>query len=846
MKILLIGSGGREHALAQAILKSPLTSELFVAPGNGGTADYNVDVDVNNHHAVVAFCLAHDVELVVVGPEAPLVAGLVDHLEKSNIKAFGPRAYPAQLEGSKTFARQFAEQHRILGPRWASFTDFDQAMDWVDSVCDQSGECSVVIKADGLAAGKGVVLPETRVEVEAALMSILGTETLDGQGTSSEKHASGKGTPCVVLEERMVGEELSLIGITDGKTIIGFPFAQDHKRIGEGDTGPNTGGMGAYAPVPGYDSEYHAAAVEHFLKRAVDGMSQRTPYVGFLYAGLMVTEQGPRLVEYNCRLGDPEAQVLLELLDTDLVELMSACVAQRLDEIKVAFKPGVASTVVLAACGYPGDVLRAIPIPQFDCLDAIDFELEAGESVKVIHAGTCLIEATLRNCGGRVLNVVGYADDLTRSLQIAEPVWKRYVAETDGALFARSDIGWRHRSDYEPTTTAAFTDPADATNMCEKSTKAKYSTQKGNAMGAFSAAIAQQDEASSSAADAYAAAGVSLDAAAASNKRIAASVRSTHDERVVAGQGSFGGVFDARALKGMKDPLLVATTDGVGTKTVLAYQLNRWEGCGADIVNHGVNDVLVQGAEPLFFLDTVAAEHLDPEVVGRIIDGMAEACRETSTILLGGETAEMPGVLCEGSVDIAGTLIGVVERSKLLPKVGMEPGDVLIGLASSGLHTNGYSLARKVAADFDLNDPLPGGNGLTTIGDALLAVHRSYLAPLKAALDNDVVMALAHITGGGFIDNIPRVLPDDLGAKINVGSWPLPPLFSWLIEQGGLSSEAALQTLNCGIGMIAVVKPNEVEAFRSFVSEDTWIVGELKAGSGVELVGELGTSAENV
>lgn len=331
--------------------------------------------------------------------------------------------------------------------------------------------------------------------------------------------------------------------------------------------------------------------------------------------------------------------------------------------------------------------------------------------------------------------------------------------------------------------------------------------------------------------DAYAQAGVSLTAGAATTKRISAAVKSTHDHRVVSGLGGFGGVFALGDLSEMTEPLLVATTDGVGTKTVLAEQLDRWEGCGADIVNHGINDVLVQGAKPLFFLDTVASATLDPEIVGRVVDGMAAACRDASCVLLGGETAEMPDVLTAGSVDIAGTLVGAVDKADLLPRAGIAPGHKLYGLSSSGLHTNGYSLARKVVAELDLDDPLPGGDG-ESIGDALLAVHRNYLPPLAAALAGGAVDALAHITGGGLIDNLPRVLPNGTGATVDTAAWTQPALFKFLIARSGLTHIEAHQVLNCGIGMVAVVAPDQVSTFIAAMDEEVFLIGEVTSYDG--------------
>lgn len=335
--------------------------------------------------------------------------------------------------------------------------------------------------------------------------------------------------------------------------------------------------------------------------------------------------------------------------------------------------------------------------------------------------------------------------------------------------------------------------------------------------------------------DAYEAAGVSFASGEATIDRIGAAVKSTHDARVVSGLGSFGGVFDLASLAGIDDPLMVASTDGVGTKTKLSAAMDNWEGAGADIVNHGINDVLVQGAHPLFFLDTVAAQNLDPEIVGRIVDGMAEACRAADCVLLGGETAELPGVFTEGAVDIAGTMVGAVGRADLLPREGIAAGDVLVGIASSGLHTNGYSLARQVASTHELTDPVPGGDG-TSIGDALCAVHRSYLDVLRPALDADLIMALAHITGGGLLDNLPRVLPDDVGASVQVASWPRPPLFQWLIEQAELDEEQAHRIFNCGIGMVVIVRADQVEALRASIDEPTWVIGETTAHTDGERV----------
>jgi phosphoribosylformylglycinamidine cyclo-ligase len=331
--------------------------------------------------------------------------------------------------------------------------------------------------------------------------------------------------------------------------------------------------------------------------------------------------------------------------------------------------------------------------------------------------------------------------------------------------------------------------------------------------------------------DAYAKSGVNIDAGNRAVDLMRDAVKSTYGPEVLAGIGSFGGLFDASPLKSMNDPVLVASTDGVGTKVKLAAQCGRYESIGHDIVNHCIDDILVQGARPLFFLDYIASLKLDPEMIASVVTGMAAACRESGCALLGGETAEMPGVYQPGEFDVAGTIVGVVERSHILPRTAeLQAGDILIGLRSSGPHTNGYSLIRKVFADVSLETEFPALGG--TLAGALLVPHRSYLPLLQSEIENpkSKIQALAHLTGGGFIENIPRILPDHLAAQIDLGSWPVLPIFDLIQRQGNVDPQEMYRVFNMGIGLIAIVAPEDVAAVQATIPEETYVIGRLISG----------------
>ncbi|MFC4194621.1 phosphoribosylamine--glycine ligase [Novosphingobium lubricantis] len=419
MNILLLGSGGREHALSWKLAQSPLVDKLHAAPGNPGIAEHAriAVLDLTDHAAVVTFCEAQRIGLIVVGPEAPLVDGLTDSLRAAGFSVFGPSRLAAQLEGSKGFTKDLCARAGIPTAGYVRTRSLDEAR----AALTRFG-APVVIKADGLAAGKGVVVAMTMDEAQAAV-----DDMFDG--------AFGAAGAEVVVEEFMAGEEASFFALTDGATIVPFGSAQDHKRVGDGDTGPNTGGMGAYSPARVLTPELEAQVLSRIIAPTVKAMADAgMPYSGVLYAGLMLTEEGPKLIEYNARFGDPECQVLMMRLESDLAELLLACADNKLSAIAPPrFSPDVAMTVVMAAQGYPGTPKKG---GRIDHIPAA----EAG-GAKVFHAGTTLSgDGVLSASGGRVLNVTARGASVKAARDVAYAAVDA-IGFPEG--FCRRDIGWR-------------------------------------------------------------------------------------------------------------------------------------------------------------------------------------------------------------------------------------------------------------------------------------------------------------------------------------------------------------------------------------------------------------------
>lgn len=750
LRILLIGNGGREHALAWKLSQSPLVESIVAVPGNGGTATCpkttnNTAVSAEDFAGLVALAQAQGINLVVPGPEQPLVDGVEAFFANAGIPVFGPSMAAARMEGSKTFSKDFMKRHAIPTAAYENFSDYESARAYVDSISHD-----VVIKATGLAAGKGVIIPQTKEEAHQALREIMCDRAFGSAGDE------------VVIEEFLTGDELSILSFCDGYTIKSLPPAQDHKRIFDGDQGPNTGGMGCYAPTNIATPELIARIERDILEPTISGMrNDRFPFKGVLFTGLMITPDGPKVLEYNVRFGDPETQTVLPLLseDTDLGEVMLACAKGYLSSVELKIQPKFSATVVVAAGGYPNSYAKGTPMTVGTP--------EAGSGITIFHAGTKLVGEQLQTSGGRVIAANAVGSSLEEAVKKAYEEGIKLISFDK--MFYRKDIAHR-----------AFRKSGAAPN----------------------------------AGLTYAQAGVSIDAGNELVEMIKKAVRSTARPGADAEIGGFGGEVDLEAAGYPEAPILVGAIDGVGTKLIIAQSMQKHDTVGIDLVAMNVNDLIVQGAEPVMFLDYYSCSKLHPSDAAAFVSGVAVGCRQSKCALVGGETAEMPGIYHGDDYDAAGAAIGVMRKQARLPRLTeMTEGDILLGLASNGVHSNGFSLVRRVVehAGLKYTDACPWDSSAASVGESLLTPTRIYVKPLLKALSANLIKGLSHITGGGLTENVPRALPKTLAAEVDVASFEVPSVFQWLRKAGGVEPKEMARTFNNGIGMVAIVGAAEAE-----------------------------------
>ncbi|XP_030058386.1 trifunctional purine biosynthetic protein adenosine-3-like [Microcaecilia unicolor] len=755
-RVLVIGSGSREHALAWKLAASPQVKHVFVAPGNAGTANLgkisNSAVLVSNHTILTQFCVDHNIGMVVVGPEAPLAAGLVDDLTSAGVKCFGPTAKAAQLESSKSFAKEFMDRHGIPGARWKAFTNPHEACSFITG----ADFPALVVKANGLTTGKGVRIAEDKDGACRAVQSLMQDKKL------------GCATEIFLVEERLEGEELACLCFSDGTTAALMPPVQDHERCSDGDTTS----MGAYCPVPQVSKALLENIHSTILQQAIDGMRQEgSSYIGVLYAGLMLTKDGPKVLKFKCCFGEPACQVILPLLKSDLYEVIWATLESRLcSSMPVWLENRAAVTLVMMNDKHPDDLVKGQEITGIFQADEL--------GVLVFHGKTAMKDGKLVTNGRKVLAVTAVKSDLSSALEEAN---KGAAAIRYPGVTYRKDIGYRAVACLKQPRCLEYQtsseDPA-VTDITTDTLKLLLPAGCHRELG-----------------------------------------RST-------------AIFDLKAA-GYRDPILVSTMNSVRDQLKIAQVCGKHDTVGQDLVAMCVNDILAQGAELLFFFDYFAYGRLDDDVAGAVVAGIAEACKIAGCAVLGGETAEMPSMYSPGEYDLAGFAVGAVERGHMLPQLErIRDGDVIIGVASSGLHSNGFSLVRKILEKSSLtySSPAPERGEHHTWGELLLTPTKIYNKTLLAVLRSGYVKAYAQITGGGFLENIPRVLPEFLAIRLDAHHWKIPEFFSWLQKEGALSEEEMARTFNCGIGAVLVVEKKMAEQVLRTIQkhEEAWLIGMVE------------------
>ena len=757
--ILLVGCGGREHAIAKSILKESenLKNINLYCVGNyknpgiekliGVDNYYILDIIDKNYNSILEFCKKKDISYAIIGAEGPLGDGLSDFLNLSNIKCIGPLQSYAKIEWDKNFARSLMMDYGLkkYNPRYKLFSpnlleSLDCSKLFYETI-ESFG--NYVIKPVGLCGGKGVKIYGEHFTKHQDALDYL--ESIIKTGMS------------VLVEEKLIGKEFSLMSFCDGKTLAHMPPVVDFKRAYNNNQGPNTGSMGSVSysdhslPFLTSDDVYEAEGVNEIIIKALDyhnlmnntdyrETTGKIGYRGIIYGSFMMTKRGLRVIEFNARFGDPECINILSILSTDINKIFSAINTQTLGLIKdqIEYRKESSLLLYLVPSGYPEN-------PQKGC------EISFNERIDIdnlIFASVYRENEKYLLKGSRAIGII--VNHKSNNLKILNDIALEKAIFINGPVRYRSDIGV-----FEIT---------------------------------------------------YQNCGVDINEVTKTLEIVKGKIKSTHNDNVISNYGGFGGLLTLENIIADGDNTLVTTIDGVGTKTSflpdvfgdVAYYI-----MGQDIVGHCINDILVQNAQPLFFMDYIASSKLDSNKMKLIIDGIVDVCRKHNCVLIGGETAEMPGVYRDNAYDIVGTMIGSVNQEKIIDgKTNVKAGDIVLSLPSNNIHTNGYTMIRKI---FEINDITEEPD----LMDWMSKPHKPYYNEITTLLNNGInIHALCHITGGGLIDNPPRVLPDNLKMIIDY-NYECNPMFQRIKELGNISNQEMFRTFNCGIGMMVIVAPED-------------------------------------
>ncbi|XP_069059644.1 trifunctional purine biosynthetic protein adenosine-3-like [Pleurodeles waltl] len=761
--VLVIGGGAREHVLSWKLAQSPHVKKVFVAPGNAGTADSgkisNSAVSISNRAILTQFCKDHNIGLVVVGPEEPLAAGIVDDLTSAGVGCFGPTAKAAQLEANKRFSKEFMDRHSIPTARWKAFTNPHEACSFI-TCADFS---TMVVKANGLTSGTSIIIADSKDEACKAVQDLTQDKTL---GTAAET---------IIVEERLEGEELSCLCFSDGVSIAPMPPVREHRRLLEGDKGPSTDGMGAYCPTPQVQNQILLKINDTIIQETIDGLRQEgIPYVGVLHAKIMLTKEGPKVLTFKCCFGETACQVILPLLKNDLYEVLQSTIDGRLSSYTPAWlEKKVALTAFMTSHGYPFRYSRGLEITGLPQVKELGLE--------VFHAETTMKDGIVVTNGGRILAVTSIKSDFMSASD--EVIKGLQTIKFIGAVY-RKDMGYQAIAFLQQCRGLKRNDSGECAGssiplICAVKPLATGLPKPGYHLGHIRCS----------------------------------------------------GVFDLKTT-GYSDPILISKANSVGAKLEVAHACDKYDTIGLDLIAMCANEILTQGAEPLFFLDSLVSGNLSAGASEAIVAGVIKACKKSRCAYLGGGPLEIPSMLLPGQCSLAGFMVGAVERGQALPQLEeIIEGDLIIGIASAGFYNHEFILARCILqkSSLEYSSPAPHPYEGQTCGELLLTPAKVYSTTLLSVVRTGQVKACAHITGGGLLDGVSQVVPASLGVALDAHCWKIPEIFCWLQKQGDFSEEEMLQSFNCGIGAILIVQKEMAEKILKDVQkyEEAALIGSV-------------------